>query len=108
MSEEMKSLRQIIVEKGAEYEFVEIVANKLVGLVKGEARVVRAILDRTAVVHPFNDDSPNARKLARLDEVMVWPRDIEWRQRPSIFTIGQGLTRFDSTISHRRAERNGN
>lgn len=81
---EMQSIHQIIVAKGAEYEVQEIDSEHLIGVVAGSPYVIRAILDRTAVIHPFDDDSPTARKLSRLDQTFVWPRDIKWKDRPLV------------------------
>lgn len=76
---DMKSLRQIIVEKGVEYESEEIDTTHLIGLLNEEARIIHAVLERTAVVSPFNNKYN--RSLGRLENVMVWPRDIKWRKR---------------------------
>lgn len=83
--DDMKSLREIIVEKGDDYEFEEIDTDHLIGLVNEEARVIHAVLERTAVVYPFNDN--HNRSLGRLEVVMVWPRDIKWRKRLTFNSI---------------------
>lgn len=85
--EDMKSLFQIIVEKGDAYQLEEIDAEHLVGFFQDEPVVIKAVLENTAVVHPLNDDSPPKRRLARLESAFVWPRDIRWKLRPvsSIF-----------------------
>src|SRR6266704_1047130 len=90
--DKMKSLYQIITEKGADYEMESINSDHLVGMVNDEPRVIRAILERTAVVHPLNDSSPVAREVRRLEKVMVWPRDIIWQTRDKIFY--PGFSRF--------------
>lgn len=100
---DMKSLRQVIVEKGVEYEDEEIVP-QFVGLIDGEPRVIYAILERTAVHHALDNDAD--RELKKLEQIMVWPRDIRWQRRPHIYRVGYGLTRFDSTRNHERERRN--
>jgi hypothetical protein len=81
---EMKSLHQIIVEKGEEYEWERIVPLHLVGMVDDNPRVITAVLERTAVVHPLNDDSPRVREVIPLHRVSIWPQDIKWEQRPFV------------------------
>ena len=101
--DDMKSLADIITEKGNEYEFEEINPDHLIGLVNGEPRVVHAILERTAIVYPFSDSTERA--VRRLGLVMVWPRDIVWRQRSRVFNKGFGLTNFNSSKFHKREQK---
>ncbi len=89
---EMKTLHQIIVEKGADYEYESIDCSHLIGMVGGEPRVIRAILDKAAVVHPLNDSSSYAREVRRFEKIMVWERDIVWEPREKIYQLG--FTRF--------------
>jgi hypothetical protein len=81
---EMKSLHQIIIEKGSEYDWQRIDPIHLVGTVDGSPRKIRAILDRTAIVNPLNDASPEARSVVPFHRIMVWPQDIKWEQRPFV------------------------
>lgn len=87
--EDMKSLFQIIVEKGDAYQLEEIDAEHLVGIFKDQPVVIRAVLDNTAVVHPLNDNSPAVRRLAKLEAAFVWPRDIRWKLRPASSIFGR-------------------
>lgn len=101
---EMKSLHQLMIEKGADCEVEEINAEHLVGMVNGTPLVIRAVLDRTAVVHPLNDDSPVVRRLAALHEVFVWPQDIKWKLRLNPYDPSG--SRLDAALAQWRARRN--
>ncbi|MDQ6771763.1 MAG: hypothetical protein M3024_02050 [Candidatus Dormibacteraeota bacterium] len=46
--------------------------------VSGRPVTVRAVLQRTAVVHPPGDDGPEVRHLVRLNRITVDPADLRW------------------------------